>query len=48
MIELCHVWGAVGTAFGVCFASAVLTFSYILEDAWKERKRNNGKQMRNH
>lgn len=38
MITITTVWGAVGFAFGVCFATACLTLAAILDDR-RERSR---------
>lgn len=39
MITLNVVWGAVGCAIGVCFASVVITLEIFLEDLHKQKRR---------
>lgn len=39
MLGIEHVWGAVGCAIGVCFASVVITLEIFLEDLHKQKRR---------
>lgn len=39
MIELCHVWGAVGCAVGIVFSTFCFTITILWEDYYKDKKR---------
>lgn len=43
MIGLEHIWGAVGCAFGVCFATACLSLERLYEE-WIHGKQQTKRQ----
>lgn len=40
-----YIWGAVGFAIGVCFATLCLTISIILDDRAEDRRRKQERRI---
>ena len=45
MMALYWIWGAVGFAIGVCFATLCLTIATLIDDYFYAKEMTNGKQQ---